>query len=99
MAARFGGEEFIILMPDTDKDSALLYAEKIRKLIERYPFNHKKKQPAGYVSVSGGVATFPFDGNSMNAVIKHADEALYESKRSGRNKVTRYEPFNFSMAL
>jgi diguanylate cyclase (GGDEF)-like protein len=94
--ARFGGEEFIILMPDTDKDNALQYAEKIRKLIEGHTFNHRKKQPAGYVSVSGGVATFPFDGNSMNAVIKHADEALYESKRSGRNRVTRYEPFQFS---
>jgi diguanylate cyclase (GGDEF)-like protein len=94
--ARFGGEEFIILMPDTDKDNALQYAEKIRKLIERHPFNHRKEQPAGYVSVSGGVATFPFDGNSMNAVIKHADASLYESKRSGRNRVTRYEPFQFS---
>ncbi|HYA12678.1 MAG TPA: GGDEF domain-containing protein [Thermodesulfovibrionales bacterium] len=99
VAARFGGEEFIILMPNTDKDSALLYAEEIRKLIERYPFNHREKQQSGYVSISGGVATFPVDGNSFNAVIKHADEALYESKRSGRNKVTRYEPFNFSMAL
>jgi diguanylate cyclase (GGDEF)-like protein len=85
-------------MPDTDKDSSLLYAEKIRKLIEEYPFNHREKQPSGYVSISGGVAAFPFDGNSLSAVIRRADEALYESKRSGRNRVTRYEPFQFSMA-
>lgn len=97
VVARFGGEEFIVLMPDTDKDSALRYAEKIRKLIEEFPFNHREKQPSGYVSISGGVAAFPFDGNSLSAVIRRSDEALYESKRSGRNKVMRYEPFQFSM--
>ncbi len=97
VVARFGGEEFIVLMPDTDKDSASRYAEKIRKLIEEHPFNHREMQPAGYVSISGGVAAFPFDGNSLSAVIRRSDEALYESKRSGRNRITRYEPFQFSM--
>jgi diguanylate cyclase (GGDEF)-like protein len=98
VVARFGGEEFIVLMPDTDKDSSLRYAEKIRKVIEEYPFNHREKQPSGYISISGGIAAFPFDGNSLSAVIRRADEALYESKRSGRNRVMRYEPFQFSMA-
>lgn len=99
VVARYGGEEFIVLMPGTDKDKALTYAEKMRKLIERHPFRHREKQPLGYVSVSGGIATFPFDGSSIDAVIRHADEALYESKRSGRNKTTKYEPFQFSMAI
>jgi diguanylate cyclase (GGDEF)-like protein len=98
VVARFGGEEFIVLMPDTSKDSASRYADKIRKVIEEYPFNHREKQPSGYVSISGGVAAFPFDGNSLSAVIRRADEALYASKRSGRNRVTRYEPFQFSMS-
>jgi len=95
--ARYGGEEFIILMPGTDKENAFTHAEKIRKGIEDYPFRYREKQPLGYVSVSGGVATFPFDGNSIDAVIKCADEALYGSKRSGRNKISRYEPFQFSV--
>lgn len=99
IVARFGGEEFIVLMPDTDKNSAWIYAEKIRKLIEEFSFNNREKQPSGYVSISGGVASFPFDGNSLNAVIRRADEALYESKKSGRNRITKYEPFDFSMAL
>ena len=98
VVARFGGEEFIVLMPDTDKNSAFGYSETIRKLIEQHPFDHREKQPSGYVSISGGVAAFPFDGNSLNAVIRRADEALYESKRSGRNRVTRYEPFQFSLS-
>jgi diguanylate cyclase (GGDEF)-like protein len=94
--ARYGGEEFIVLMPDTDKNGAVIYAEKIRKIIENYPFKHREKQPLGYISVSGGVASFPLDGSSIEAVIRCADEALYESKRSGRNMVTRYEPFQFT---
>jgi len=96
VTARYGGEEFIVLMPNTDKDGAVLYGEKIRKIIENYPFQHREKQPLGYISVSGGIASFPLDGNSIESVIRCADEALYESKRSGRNMVTRYEPFQFS---
>jgi diguanylate cyclase (GGDEF)-like protein len=96
VTARYGGEEFIVLMPDTDKEGAVLYGEKIRKVIENYPFRHREKQPLRCVSVSGGVASFPFDGSSVEAVIRCADEALYESKRSGRNMITRYEPFQFS---
>jgi diguanylate cyclase (GGDEF)-like protein len=96
VTARYGGEEFIVLMPDTDKEGAVVYGEKIRKVIESYPFRHREKQPLGYLSVSGGVASFPFDGSSIEAAIRCADEALYESKRSGRNMITRYEPFQFS---
>ena len=96
VTARYGGEEFIVLMPDTDKEGAVVYGEKIRKVIESYPFRHREKQPLGSLSVSGGVASFPFDGSSIEAVIRCADEALYESKRSGRNMITRYEPFQFS---
>lgn len=94
--ARYGGEEFIALLPNTDKNGGSIYGEKIRRLVENYPFKHREKQPSSCVSISGGIATFPFDGDSIDAVIKHADEALYSSKRSGRNRVTRYEPFKFS---
>lgn len=94
--ARYGGEEFIVLLQDTDKNGALLYAEKIRRLIEKYPFKHREKQPSGYVSISGGVSTFPIDGDTTDVLVKHADEALYSSKKSGRNMVTTYESFQFS---
>lgn len=94
--ARYGGEEFIVLLPNTDKNGASIYAEKIRRIIENHPFKHREKQPNGYVSISGGVATFPNDGDTVDAVVRLADEALYSSKKSGRNMVTRYEPFHFS---
>lgn len=94
--ARYGGEEFIVLLPNTEKNNAMLYAEKIRKVIELHPFQDREKQPLGYVSISGGVATFPLDGNTIEAIVKNADKALYESKTSGRNRVTKYEHFQFS---
>ncbi|MDP3111890.1 MAG: diguanylate cyclase [Thermodesulfovibrionales bacterium] len=94
--ARYGGEEFIVLLPNTEKNNAVLYAEKIRKAIESCPFPHREKQPLGYVSISGGVATFPLDGKSIDSIVKNADKALYESKTSGRNRVTKYESFQFS---
>lgn len=94
--ARYGGEEFIVLLPNTEKNSAMFYAEKIRKAIESCPFQHREKQPLGYVSISGGVATFPFDGKSIDSIVKNADKALYESKTSGRNRITKYESFQFS---
>ncbi len=78
----------------TDKDDAYTHAEDIRKSIEEYPFKHREKQSAGFVSVSGGVATFHFDGNSIDIVIRRAD-APYESKRTGRNKVTIFELSKF----
>lgn len=91
VVARYGGEEFIVLLPNTDKQGAAIYAEKIRNMIETTPFKHREKQPLGFVSVSGGVATFPADGDTIEAAIKLADAALYKSKEAGRNRVTLYE--------
>jgi diguanylate cyclase (GGDEF)-like protein len=94
--ARYGGEEFIVMLPNTDKKGASIYAEKIRGLIESAPFRHRDKQPLGFVSISGGVATFPLDGDTIEATIKAADSSLYKSKESGRNKVTKFEHFKLT---
>ncbi len=94
--ARYGGEEFIVLLPNTDKKGAYCYAEKIRSLIESAPFRNREKQPLGFVSISGGVATFPLDGNTIESTVKAADAALYKSKEGGRNRITKYERFDLS---
>jgi PleD family two-component response regulator len=47
-------------------------------------------------SITGGVATFTGDGDTIDTVVRHADEALYDPKKLGRNMVTRYEPYKFS---
>jgi diguanylate cyclase (GGDEF)-like protein len=91
VVARYGGEEFIVMLPNTDKKGAALYAEKIREMIETAGFRHREKQPLGFVSISGGIATFPADADTVEATIKLADQALYRSKKAGRNSVTVFE--------
>ena len=87
IAARYGGEEFIIVFPNLPRQKAFNVAEFLRKKIERHPFAHKESQPLGTVTISGGVATFPQDGDTVNALIAVADRRLYEAKNRGRNKV------------
>jgi diguanylate cyclase (GGDEF)-like protein len=84
---RFGGEEFLVVLPDAPKDKALAAAYNIRRLIAEHPFDFAAEQPLGCLSVSGGVATFPEDGFESATLLKAADEALYEAKRSGRNRI------------
>jgi diguanylate cyclase (GGDEF)-like protein len=91
IAARYGGEEFVLLLQDTQGRAALKCADNIRRLIEDQAFQGRDKQPLGCVSISGGIATFPFDGNTVQEIVKHADEALYAAKASGRNCVMAYE--------
>jgi len=85
--ARYGGEEFIVILSTRNKDDAMLYAEGIRKIIETHKFPHREKQPMGFLSISGGVASFPEDGQSLNEIIQKADKALYMAKEAGRNRI------------
>jgi diguanylate cyclase (GGDEF)-like protein len=88
--ARYGGEEFIIMLPGISKEEAFIYAERLRVKVSQHPFHHGEKQPLGFVSISGGVASFPGDGDSIDSVIQHADESLYQAKSEGRNRVLLY---------
>lgn len=88
---RFGGEEFIVALPDTDRKQALAVAEKIRRAIATHPFAHGAGQPLGCLSVSGGVAAHPKDGRDSAAVLRAADKALYAAKGAGRNRVAAAE--------
>ena len=78
IVGRWGGEEFIVVLPDTEYEVGLKLAEKLRKTIENYDFNNKK------VTISIGVSRY--DGN-LDYALKKADEALYEAKHLGRNQV------------
>ncbi len=83
----YGGEEFIIMLPDSESNGALIVAERFRQNVEDYPFEDGEGNRL-FVTVSIGVATYPSDEISSSAdLIKKADDALYEAKESGRNKV------------
>ena len=88
VVSRFGGEEFVALCEQTDASGAMLLAERIREELAKIVFH----APNGTLNVtcSIGVATFPDAGHSWEALFKSADEALYVSKRSGRNRSTAW---------
>lgn len=90
IVGRYGGEEFLLVMPGVRKKEALGAAERIRRVIAEYPFAFAGRQPAGKVTVSGGVATWPNDSAEVEGLIRCSDEALYEAKRAGRNRVFAY---------
>ncbi len=87
LLGRYGGEEFIILLPHTGKEQAVAVAEKVRENVMRRnqePVNPITKGP---LTVSIGVATFPQDGSAPRQLIESADKALYQAKGRGRNQV------------
>jgi diguanylate cyclase (GGDEF)-like protein len=84
---RFGGEEFLLIQPETDALAALASAEKLRTLVASHAFPFNEKQPLGCLSISGGVAEYPRHGVDAAGILLAADEALYRDKRSGRNRV------------
>jgi diguanylate cyclase (GGDEF)-like protein len=90
IVGRFGGEEFVVVCEETDDGGAALLAERIRAELEATTF-HSESGPLS-VTCSVGVATFPEAGTSWENLFRATDEALYVSKRSGRNRVTVWTP-------
>ncbi len=81
--ARYGGEEFAIILPEIDHENALVFAEKIRRLVERTQFNFENTPLP--ITISVGVATATADVTGPDELIRRSDEKLYEAKASGRN--------------
>jgi len=94
---RYGGEEFLLVMPNVEKGDALRAAERIRAVVAGWDFAHRDRQPAGCVTVSGGVASWPNDGDGVDALLHCADQALYQAKREGRNRIFAYTAPDLAM--
>jgi len=88
VAARYGGDEFVIMLPDTPARGAMEVAERIRNAVETTPFATENGRAPSTVSI--GVASFPEDGRSIEALLARADRALYEAKAAGRNRVVQH---------
>ncbi|WP_203299824.1 sensor domain-containing diguanylate cyclase [Marinobacter sediminum] len=85
VGCRIGGEEFAIILPNTQLQSAMAFAERIRQLVERKEF--KVDHHSFHVTVTMGVASFSTEDSSYASLMKRADEALYAGKAAGRNRV------------
>ncbi len=85
---RYGGEEFLLILPEQSLDSAAVAGERLRRAVEDLHINHPARGPAGVVTISVGIAAFdPARQPSADEVLKEADLALYRAKEEGRNRV------------
>jgi two-component system cell cycle response regulator len=87
LACRYGGEEFVIVMPETDMAVATMVAERIRRRIATEPFTVQQGARQLEVTISIGIAAISGAGDNAAAILKRADTALYRAKRDGRNRV------------
>jgi len=81
--AKYGGDEFVVILPQTEKGGARVVAERIRRAIEAHAFPGEARK----ITTSLGISSFPADGNQVETLLARADEALYEAKKGGRNRV------------
>jgi diguanylate cyclase (GGDEF)-like protein len=88
VVSRYGGDEFAVLLVETSKSGAQVYADRIRQIIESYPFSHGRP-----ITASFGIASLPDDeATTAETLIRAADEALYAAKRAGKNQVAAALP-------
>jgi diguanylate cyclase (GGDEF)-like protein len=90
VASRYGGEEFSILLPQTNLNEAGMIADRLRRTIINARFPHGETQPLGSVTVSIGLSSLSPSLNSVEAIIRAADRALYYAKSHGRNRAYAY---------
>ena len=92
ITSRYGGEEFIVILPETNKAGSAIRAERIRRGVEEHRFVGRHVQPNQRITISIGVSTYPDDAWTKSDLIQAADEALYVAKRQGRNQVQLATP-------
>jgi len=87
LACRYGGEEFVVVMPETDGSFAYAVAERLRKSIETTPFEISRAPGKLSLTISIGIASSEGASDNADGLLRRADQALYSAKRSGRNRV------------
>jgi diguanylate cyclase (GGDEF)-like protein len=89
---RYGGEEFVVILPEINAEQACLVAEKLRTAVIDVDFAGEEKMPSHQVTISIGVSAFPESGDTEQDVLQKADDALYRAKNTGRNRVVMLQP-------
>jgi len=86
--ARFGGDEFIVLLPETNSKGAVEMAERIRTAVEISRFDLRTGDTN--ITISIGLSSYPDDGGNLDAIVEKADKAMYRAKQRGRNRLVTY---------
>ncbi|TAM82713.1 MAG: diguanylate cyclase [Acidobacteria bacterium] len=90
LTARLGGEEFVVILPDTGAKACQVVAERIRNAVALMNMPQVNEKPLPSITVSLGIAVYPEHGSTLEEMLQASDRALYESKRAGRNRATLY---------
>ena len=96
--ARYGDEEFIVILPNTPEENAFIFAERFRRDIEKMEFIPAGEQERHVITVSGGISSYPFIANdepNLNNLVRYAEHALYNAKKRGKNKIVQFSQVNF----
>lgn len=94
---RYGDEEFIIVLPETTEQQALIFAERFRKDVEKMEFIPANEEERHPITISGGISSFPMEEDieeTANTLIRYAEHALYNAKQSGKNKIVEFSKMN-----
>jgi diguanylate cyclase (GGDEF)-like protein len=91
IACRVGGEEFLLILPDTSLDVTRQRAEKLREASKRVSIQYGGR-PLGVITLSMGVVEFPAHGTTCDVILRSADAALYQAKAQGRDRVEVAKP-------
>jgi diguanylate cyclase (GGDEF)-like protein len=89
VSARYGGDEFAVILPSTDKRGSLIVAEKIKNNLKKLPLKFKGEEI--YITLSIGISTYPENASDREELIEKADRALYDSKEEGKDRITHFE--------
>ena len=94
---RYGDEEFIVILPETTEQQAMIFAERFRKDVEKMEFIPANEDERHPITISGGVSAFPcMEGveEDANTLIRYSEHALYNAKQSGKNRIIEFSKMN-----
>ncbi len=97
---RYGDEEFLVILPNTNEESAFLFAERLRRDVERMEFYPEAEEERHPVTISGGISCYPHLENvdeNANTLIRYAEHALYNAKKRGKNKIVQFSQINLEL--
>ena len=97
---RYGDEEYLLGLPNSDEENAFLFAERFRREVEKMEFIPAGEEEAHKVTISGGISTYPCMSDveeDANTVIRYAEHALYNAKHRGKNKIVQFSQMNLEL--